>query len=659
MTDSTSSSTPIDDFIQRWQSSGAAERANYVSFLNELCDLLGVPRPDPTQPDDEHNAYVFERAVTFQNGDGTTSNGRIDLYKRSCFVLEAKQGSEKNKEETFSLGVKPKKIKKGTATRGTKQWDDAMLAARGQAESYAKALPASEGWPPFIIVVDVGYSIELYSDFSRSGKTYIPFPDARSHRIFIKDLAQQDLRERLKLIWIDPMALDPSQRNAKITREVAARLANLAKSLEDSGHAPERVASFLMRCIFTMFAEDVKLIPERSFTDLLKKLKNRLDVFSDTVESLWKNMDEGGFSPILMEKLLRFNGGLFESCEALPVTEAQLELLTEASQSDWKDVEPSIFGTLLERALDPVERHKLGAHYTPRAYVERLVMPTIIEPIREEWVAVQAAAVTLAKGGKLVEAIAEVKAFHRKLCDTRILDPACGTGNFLYVTLEHMKRLEGEVLDILEGFGETQTKFEIEGLTVDPHQLLGIEGNTRAVAIADLVLWIGYLQWHFRTRGDAKPREPVIKKFHNIEWRDAVLTYDREEIVIDEKGQSMTRWDGRTFKKHPVTGEYVPDETARIPLYHYVNARKAEWPEADYVVGNPPFIGNKRMRLALGDGYVEALRKTYNDVPETVDYVMYWWNKAAHLVRTGKVQRFGFITTNSITQTFNRRVLRS
>lgn len=659
MADGETTLTPIEVFITRWQNSGASERANYASFLNELCEQIDVPRPDPTRSDDEHNAYVFERSVTFQNGDGTTSQGRIDLYKRSCFVLEAKQGSERNKADSDLFGTKLKKTRKGTATRGTKGWDDAMLAARGQAERYAKALPQTEGWPPFIIVVDVGYSIELYSDFSRSGRTYIPFPDARSHRIFIKDLVREELREQLKLVWTDPMSLDPSRRSARITREVAAQLAALAKSLEESGHSPERVSSFLMRCIFTMFAEDVRLIPERGFTELLKKLRNRLDVFPDTLESLWKNMNEGGFSPVFTEKLLRFNGGLFESSEALPVNESQLDLLIRASEAYWKDVEPAIFGTLLERALDPVERHKLGAHYTPRAYVERLVMPTIIEPLREEWEAVQAAAVTLARGGKIDEAIGEVKAFHRRLCDTRVLDPACGTGNFLYVTLEHMKRLEGEVIDALEGFGEKQAKFEIEGLTVDPHQLLGIEKNGRAVAIADLVLWIGYLQWHFRTRGDAKPHEPVIKKFRNIEWRDAVLAYDREEEVTDEGGQTVTLWDGRTYKKHAVTGEDVPDESSRVPLYRYVNVRKAEWPQADYIIGNPPFIGNKRMRGALGDGYVEALRQTYSDVPETVDYVMYWWANAANLARRKSIRRFGLIATNSLRQTFNRRVIQS
>lgn len=661
-------SSAIHAFISRWQASGAAERANYQLFLSELCDQLTVARPNPTQADEARNDYVFERKVIFHNGDGSTSVGFIDLYKRSCFVLEAKQGSEKHDKGIGGQGergnllfedVPAKSKRKGTAVRGTKGWDEAMLKARGQAERYAKELPASDGWPPFLVIVDVGYSIELYADFTRSGKTYLPFPDARSHRILLADLARPDIQERLRMVWTQPLELDPLRRSALVTREVAHKLAVLAKSFEASGHAPDTVAHFLMRCLFTMFAEDVRLIPKGKFTALLESLREEVGIFPAMISSLWQTMNDGGFSPILKAHVLKFNGGLFADCQALPISKAQLELLIEASHSDWREVEPAIFGTLLERALDPIERHKLGAHYTPRAYVERLVMPTIIDPLREEWNAVKAAAVTLARNDKLDEAVAEVRAFHRRLCELRVLDPACGSGNFLYVTLEHLKRLEGEVIAALDDFGDRQGFFEIEEFTVDPHQLLGLEINPRAAAIADLVLWIGYLQWHFRTRGEALPREPVLKKFRNIECRDAVLDYDAKEIVKDENGQSVTRWDGRTYKKHPVTGEDVPDESARVPLFAYRNARPAEWPAADYVIGNPPFIGTARMRATLGDGYTETLRKVYGEISESSDYVMYWWDKAAHLARTGKIHRFGLIATNSLRQTFNRRVIQN
>ena len=650
----------IVSFIARWAGSGAAERANYQLFLSELCDVIGVPRPDPTRPDDADNAYVFERSVTFHHPDGATSTGRIDLYKRGCYVLEAKQGVEKQAAAEAlaeSTKAKARAAKKGTARRGSAAWDEAMLKARSQAEQYARALPASEGRPPLLIVVDVGHSIELYSEFSRTGGTYIPFPDPRNHRIFLSQLEDPAVRETLRLAWADPLALDPSSRSARVTREIAQSLGRLAASLEKSGHSAESVAAFLMRSLFTMFAEDVELLPKDSFSTLLKTLRGNTGHFAPMIEELWSRMKTGGFSTALRENVRHFNGGLFENATALPLSDDQFELLIEASRADWRDVEPSIFGTLLVRALDPTERHKLGAHYTPRAYVERLVLPTIIEPLRAEWNAVRAAALTLDRQGKTAEAIKEVQGFHRRLCSIRILDPACGTGNFLYVTLEHLKRLEGEVIDVLTGLGHEQSVLEMSGFTVDPHQFLGIEVNPRAAAIAEIVLWIGYLQWHFRTSGRVAPPEPIIRAFHNIECRDAVLTCDATEPVLDELGAPVTRWDGRTMKKHPVTGEDVPDESSRVPLLSYVNPHPAEWPQADYIVGNPPFIGNKRMRFMLGEGYVDALRAAHPTVPGSADFVMFWWEKAASIVRGGSAQQFGFITTNSITQTQSGQVV--
>ncbi|HWT14413.1 MAG TPA: DNA methyltransferase, partial [Patescibacteria group bacterium] len=517
----------------------------------------------------------------------------------------------------------------------------------------------------------------LYAEFSRSGATYTPFPDPSSHRIALADLARPEIRERLRRVFVEPLSLDPSRESARVTRQIAARLAELAKSLEQAGHAPEAAAQFLMRCLFTMFAEDVRLLPADSFRNLLLAHAERPDTAMRMLGQLWRDMDTGGFSAVLANDVLRFNGKLFKSPDTLPLDRAQLGLLAEAARADWKHVEPAIFGTLLERALSTTDRHKLGAHYTPRAYVERLVLPTVSEPLRAEWHDVYAAA--LVKNQELQEIEGElsalhprakerknfedrrreaqravwdiVRGFHHRLCTVRVLDPACGSGNFLYVTLEHLKRLEGEVLNALDEFGYRQAGLALDGEradalageTVDPHNLLGIELNPRAAAIAEVVLWIGYLQWHFRTRGDVSPPVPVIRDFRNIENRDAVLAYDSVEYVTDASGRPVTRWDGRTMKKSPVTGEDIPDDSARVPLERYVNPRKAEWPQADFIVGNPPFIGNKRMRLALGDGYVEALRSAWKDVPDSADFVMFWWDHAAELTRHGKLERFGLI----------------
>ncbi|WP_339732356.1 type IIL restriction-modification enzyme MmeI [uncultured Pseudomonas sp.] len=532
----------LDTFLARWQKAGGTERANYQLFLTELCSLLGLPLPEPAGDDTRDNAYVFERRVVINQPDGSSNNGFIDLYKRGSFVLEAKQTGK---------------------TLDSSGWDKAMLKAHNQADQYARALPAEEGRPPFILVVDVGRNIELYAEFSRSGATYTPYPDSRSHRIRLEDLRKEEVRERLSAVWLDPLSLDPARRSAKVTREIADQLAKLAKSLEAAGHSPQLVSSFLMRALFTMFAEDVGLLPERGFTELLQRLKNKPDTFAPMLEHLWQTMNSGGFSPILESTLLKFNGGLFAEASAIALDRDQMELLLKASEADWRYVEPAIFGTLLERALNPRERHKLGAHYTPRAYVERLVLPTVIEPLRTEWKEVQAAALTYESLGKHKEAVEEVKAFQRHLCDVRVLDPACGSGNFLYVTLEHMKRLEGEVLNLLGDLGQTGM-LDTEGLTVDPHQFLGLEINPRAARIAEMVLWIGYLQWHFRTHGKVNPPEPVLRDFHNIEHRDALIAYDAVELLRDETGKPITRWDGITTKTSPITGEQVPDESAQV-----------------------------------------------------------------------------------------------
>lgn len=626
----------VDAFITRWKTAaGGSERANYQLFIVELCQLLGVPSPDPSGEDSRDHAYVCERRVVFRHGNGSVSQGFIDCYKRGCFVLEAK-GSRKADGQVLSRK---------------------MEEARSQAQNYARALPAdSEGRPPFLLIVDVGKTFELYAEFTRSGAEHTPFPDAQNHRIPLAGLARPEVQARLRALWLDPMSLDPSRQSARATREIADMLAQLAKRLE-TRHPAEEVAAFLTRCLFTFFAEDMRLLPERSFTELLESLQHTPELFVDMVENVWSSMDTGGFCAALRSKLLHFNGKLFKTPHALALDRDEIAALVRAGRADWTQVEPAIFGALLERALNPDERHSLGAHYTPRAYVERLVLPTVIEPLRRDWENVRAAALLLGNEDKPADAVALLHEFHYRLCHITVLDPACGSGNFLYVALEHIKRLEGEVLDMLHHTFQQTSRLEGEGLTVDPHQFLGLELNPRAAAMAELVLWIGYLQWHFRTHGHAQPPQPVLRDFKNIECRDAVLRWSQIDPLLDANGQPCSRWDGKTWKTHPVTGERVPDDSARLPLYRYQHPRPADWPQADFIIGNPPFIGAGPMRAALGDGYVEALRSAYPDVPDSADLVMFWWEKAANAVRAGHSRRFGLITTNSLKQTFNRRVV--
>jgi len=357
---------------------------------------------------------------------------------------------------------------------------------------------------------------------------------------------------------------------------------------------------------------------------------------------MWEAMDTGGFAFAIEATVRRFNGYLFKDRTVLRLPREEIGELFQAANANWKEVEPAIFGTLLEQALDPMERRQLGAHYTPRVYVERLVIATVIEPLREEWDHVRATAERLNATGNPKGALGEVQKFHLRLCDLRVLDPACGTGNFLYVAMEMMKRLEGEVLEAVADLGG-QEALGLEGHTVDPHQFLGMEINPRAAAIAELVVWLGYLQWHFRTKGGA-PAEPILKDFRTIKTMDAVLMHDGRDLVLDNGGRQVTRTNA---------------EGQQVKIYKYRNPCRPDWPAADYIVGNPPFIGGKDIRGRLGEGYAEALWKAHPHMNESADFVMYWWDRAAELLthKGSRLRRFGFVTTNSITQEFSRRVM--
>lgn len=392
------------------------ERARQrAAFLAELADLLAVPRPGNSHA----SGYSFEFPVKIPIGPigpGGTTDGRIDLYRRGCFVLEAKQFVAPQAEQTdlqlpaVASGAEAVGQKKSGPIRGSDAWDDAMWRAKGQAERYARHLPTDEPPAPFLLVVDVGHSIEVYADFTQAGRAYQPFPAPRSFRLRLADLRDDAIRERLRRIWLEPLALDPAKISAEVTREIAGYLAILAASLEKAGHPPRLVAEFLTRCLFCMFAEDVGLLEKESFRGLLESLRSSPEGFVPTLTQLFAEMQRGkDFSTLLRRKILKFNGGLFEEASMLPLDGTQLGILIKASGMQWRNVEP-----------------------------------------------------------------------------------------------------------------------ELETHTIDPHQFLGIELNPRAASIAELVLWIGYLQWHFMIHGERVPPEPILRAFHNIECRDAVLAWDGE-----------------------------------------------------------------------------------------------------------------------------------
>ena len=448
-----------------------------------------------------------------------------------------------------------------------------------------------------------------------------------------------ETRKLLAKVWTEPHSLDPTRESTRVTREIAKRLAEVSKSLEAKGQDPEHVAHFLMRCLFTMFAEDTGLLPNDSFKALLAKSVADPAHFPQRLKRLWQEMEHGEeFSHVIEARVRHFNGGLFKDTTVFELGREEIGELHEAAKSNWTQVDPAIFGTLLEQALDKTERRKLGAHYTPRAYVQRLVDVTVMEPLRADWQTALKKAEQAKDDGKDEDAIAQVRAFHHQLCTTRVLDPACGTGNFLYVALELMKKLEGEVLQTLSDLGDRQASLALPGETVDPHLFLGLELNPRAAAIAELVVWIGYLQWHYRNH-ESHPVEPILRAFSNInfgkrEGYDAVLTWDGYPVPgVAEK-------DGKRVETNP-------------------NPRRPDWPTAEFIVGNPPFIGGKDLRSRMEPGYAEALWAAHKDMNDSADFVMYWWDRAAEILARKKspLRRFGLVTTNSISQVFQRRVM--
>ncbi len=630
----------IEEFIERWSGrEGGAERANYALFLTQLTQTLDLPTPEPA--DSGNDTYRFEMPVR----GNTNQPLRIDLYRKGTFILEAKQSrladNVNSKNEAIVQPDLWGDLPAPRSARPRRTWDADMRAAFNQAWDYAGRLPADHDRPPFIITCDVGRTFEFYADFSGQGRAYRAFPDERNRVVTLEQLADPTVRDLFHAVWTNPASLDPALKRAQVTREIASHLAEVSRSLEKK-YPPEEVATFLTRTLFAMFAERMGLLPERSLIGLLEDSLDSPGGFAKQLEDLFRCMDEGDYSLGVKAQVRRFNGAFYKDRRTFPLGREEIGALLEAARKDWRDVEPAIFGTLLEEALTPGDRSRLGAHYTPRPYVERLVNATVMTPLRADWDAARAAAEDLRERGDKAGAALELMAFHDTLTKTRVLDPACGTGNFLYVTLELMKALESEVLEARAGLLGDET---VDGLVtddvlrgVDPRRFYGLELNPRAAAIAELVLWIGYLQASYRRDPNYRPRNPVLEDYATI------------NPPASRRRPGDTCVDAVLMSDGPIVGGGGDA---------YPNPRLPPWPEAEFIVGNPPFTGGKFVRAEQGSAYAEALWRTHPKMDDASDLVMYWWDRAAGiLTRKGtKLKRFGLVTTNSITQVFQRRTL--
>ncbi|HET9066739.1 MAG TPA: DNA methyltransferase [Gemmatimonadales bacterium] len=485
--------TELRQLADRWRGTTLGERQAFQPWFLEFCDALGVERPAP----DGSGTYCFEQPVKVITTEGALTTNFIDCWKDKHVAVEAKATG---------------------APDGAK--DVPLRKAYKQLRDYVAAVPGTI--PPYLMVVDVPRELIIWDGWNGFGG----FPAGT--RIPLDQLP--DLPDQIALlqdIFTQPRVRDPRGKAQQVTKEIAGKLAELAATFENRAFEPERVARFLMRCVFCFFAEDVGLLPPKLFERTLVTARETGDGahVAEVLTSLWRTMDAGGMFGA--DKIQRFNGHFFRTLESLPLEPADVQLLIEAARFDWGGVEPSIFGTLLVRALEPAERHKLGAEYTPREYIERLVEPTVIEPIRERWTAVQARVTQLEASGKkqdVVEAEEEVLAFHAWLRGLRFLDPACGSGNFLYVTMAAVKRIEVEVLRELARLHGGQ-----EGLVLDevhPRQFHGIEVNWWAREIAELTLWIGYHQFWREAHGGRTPPIPILEDTGTIECRDAILAWD-------------------------------------------------------------------------------------------------------------------------------------
>ena len=559
------------EFIAKWRASELKESSAAQEHFIDLCRLLGEPTPAEADPTGER--YCFERGARKDTG----GNGWADVWKRGCFAWEYK-GKLADLDAAFN-----------------------------QLRQYALALEN----PPLLIVSDMA-RFRIRTNWTNSV--------SETHEFALDDLADAGTRDKLKWAMSDPERLRPGETRRMVTERAASTFAELAQSLRERGHDPQTVAHFVNRLVFCMFAEDAGLLPHNIFTRMLEHAHRRPQEFIDLARDLFGAMATGG--RIGFEAVAWFNGGLFDDDSALPLERDEIDTALKAAALDWSEIDPSILGTLFERGLDPDKRSQLGAHYTDRDKIMRIVEPVIVRPLMAEWRSVKEKIVAaIAKEDKarprtrrrrkgpikIAPSQGLLNDFLKRLQDFTVLDPACGSGNFLFIALHALKDIEHRVQIEAEALG-LERRFPAVG----PANVRGIEINAYAAELTRVSVWIGEIQW-MRHNGFTEAPKPILKPLDNIECRDAIL---------------------------------APDGT------------EPDWPEADVVIGNPPFLGNRKIRPELGDCVADTLPKLYKGmVKGKPDLVCYWFAKAGNLAADGKVERVGLVATNSIRGGTNRTVL--
>ncbi|MCY4408861.1 MAG: class I SAM-dependent DNA methyltransferase [Caldilineaceae bacterium] len=554
-------------FIAKWHASELKERSAAQEHFIDLCRLLGEPTPAEDDPSGQR--YSFERGARKDTG----GRGWADVWKRHCFAWEYK-GKHKDLDAAFN-----------------------------QLRQYALALEN----PPLLIVSDMA-RFRIHTNWTNSVSVV--------HEFSLDDLADAAVRDRLKWAMSDPERLRPGESRQALTERAATAFAALAQALRTRGHDPQKVAHFVNRLVFCMFAEDVGLLPDDMFTRMLEHARTQPEDFAVMARDLFGAMAAGG--RVGFETVAWFNGGLFDNDDALPLERSEIETTLQAAALDWSEIDPSILGTLFERGLDPEKRSQLGAHYTDRDKIMQIIEPVVTRPLLKEWEKARAeialrleradvASSSSARTRQRGHAERTLRDFLERLRAFTVLDPACGSGNFLYLALHSLKDIEHRVQLEAESMG-LQRSFP----AVSPANVKGIEINPYAAELARVSVWIGEIQW-MRRNGFSGASEPILDPLDTIECRDAILESDGTE---------------------------------------------PEWPEAEVVIGNPPFLGYSPMRQTLGGEYTDSIRKLYgSDIPAAADLVCYWFHKAGRLVASSKISRAGLVATNSIRGGPNRKVL--